>query len=157
MNETIIENLEIKNVVILDSDSAGDLYMEKLFPYWVDVIIITLEGKYPLDPSLKSRVLKELENNEDLFCFCFGSNADKYLTKTKKKLRLAPFFYKDLTFNKWTQGIFNFNEEKIVGLMMAFVGDTMSRLKIERIDKYNSLLDIAQPDSVKWYHRLIES
>ena len=157
MNEIIIENLEIKNVVILDSDSAGDLYMEKLFPYWVDVTVITLEGKYPLDAKLRNRVLKELETNESLFCFCFGSSADKYPLKTKKKLRLAPFFYKDLAFNKWTQGIFNFNEDKIVGLMMAFVGDTMSRLKIERIDKYNSLLDIAEPSSVKWYHQLIKS
>jgi hypothetical protein len=157
MIQTIIENLEIKNVVILDSDKAGDLYMEKLFPYWVDVTVITLEGKYPVNLTLRNRVLTELENNENLFCFCFGSKADKYPLKTKKKLRLAPFFYKDLTFNKWTQGIFNFNEEKIIGLMMAFVGDTMSRLKIERIDQYNGLLKIAQPDSIKWYHHLIES
>ena len=46
MIETIIENLEIKNVVILDSDSAGDLYMEKLFPYWVDVVVITLPTSF---------------------------------------------------------------------------------------------------------------
>jgi hypothetical protein len=157
MIETIIENLEIKNVVILDSDKAGDLYMEKLFPYWVDVTVITLEGKYPLNLTLRNKVLKDLENNENLICFCFGSNADRYPLKTKKKLRLASFLYKDLTFNKWSQSIFDFNEERIVGLMMGFSGDTMSRLKIERIDKYNSLLKIAQPDSVKWYHHLIES
>jgi hypothetical protein len=157
MIETIIENLEIKNVVILDSDSAGDLYMEKLFPYWVDVVVITLEGKYPLDLTLRHRILTELENNENLVCFCFGANSDKYPLKTKKKLRLAPFLYKDLIFNKWSQSVFDFNEERIVGLMMAFSGDSMSRLKIERIDKYNSLLKIAQQDSIRWYHHLIES
>lgn len=157
MIDEILEHLEIKNVVILDSDEAGDLYMERLFPYWIDVTVITLQGKYPLNRRLRERVLHELENNENLFCFCFGSGADKYPLKTKKKLRLAPFFFKDLTFDKWTDSIFNFNEEKIVGLMMAFVGDTMSRLKIERIEKYNSLLKVAEPSSVKWYHHLIES
>lgn len=157
MIENIIENLEIKNVVILDSDKAGDLYMEKLFPYWVDVTVITLEGKYPLNVTLRDKVLKELENNENLICFCFGANSDRYPLKTKKKLRLAPFFYKDLTFNKWSQSAFDFNEARIVGLMMGFSGDAMSRLKIERIDKYNSLLKIAESESVKWYHHLIES
>ena len=157
MNETIIENLEIKNVVILDTDSSGDLYMEKLFPYWVDVTVITLEGKYPVNSTLRNRVLAELENNENLVCFCFGANSDRYPLKTKKKLHLAAFLYKDLTFNKWSQSHFDFNEERIVVLMMAFSGDTMSRLKIERIDKYNSLLKVAQPESVRWYHHLIES
>ena len=157
MIENIIENLEIKNVVILDSDKAGDLYMEKLFPYWIDVIVVTLEGKYPLNLTLRHKILKELENNENLICFCFGANSDRYPLKTKKKLSLISFLYKDLTFNKWDRGIFDFNEERIVQLMMGFSGDSMSRLKIERIDKYNSLLKIAQPDSVRWYHHLIES
>lgn len=157
MIENIIENLEIKNVVILDSDKAGDLYMEKLFPYWIDVTVITLEGKYPLNLTLRNKILKELENNENLICFCFGANSDRYPLKTKKKLSLISFLYKDLTFNKWDRGIFDFNEERIVQLMMGFSGDSMSRLKIERIDKYNSLLKIAQPDSVRWYHHLIES
>ena len=157
MIENIIENLEIKNVVILDSDKAGDLYMEKLFPYWIDVIVVTLEGKYPLNLTLRHKILKELENNENLICFCFGANSDRYPLKTKKKLSLAAFLYKDLTLNKWDQGIFDFNEERIVQLMMGFSGDSMSRLKIERIDKYNSLLKLAQPDSVRWYHHLIES
>jgi hypothetical protein len=157
MIENIIENLEIKNVVILDSDKAGDLYMEKLFPYWIDVTVITLEGKYPLNLTLRNKILKELENNENLICFCFGANSDRYSLKTKKKLSLISFLYKDLTFNKWDRGIFDFNEERIVQLMMGFSGDSMSRLKIERIDKYNSLLKIAQPDSVRWYHHLIES
>ena len=157
MIENIIENLEIKNVVILDSDKAGDLYMEKLFPYWIDVTVITLEGKYPLNLTLRNKILKELENNENLICFCFGANSDRHPLKTKKKLSLISFLYKDLTFNKWDRGIFDFNEERIVQLMMGFSGDSMSRLKIERIDKYNSLLKIAQPDSVRWYHHLIES
>lgn len=157
MIENIVEHLEIKNVVILDSDKAGDIYMEKLFPYWIDVTIITLEGKYPLNVKLREKVLKELEHNENLICFCFGAKADRYPLKTKTKLRLSLFLYKDLTFNKWSEAIFNFNEERIVGLMMGFSGDSMARLKIERIDKYNSLLKIAQPDSVKWYHHLIAS
>ena len=157
MIENIIENLEIKNVVILDSDKAGDLYMEKLFPYWIDVTVITLEGKYPLNLTLRHKILKELENNENLICFCFGANSDRYPLKTKKKLSLISFLYKDLTFNKWDRGIFDFNEERIVQLMMGFSGDSMSRLRIERIDKYNSLLKLAQPDSVRWYHHLIES
>lgn len=155
MTNDIIEHVEIKNVVILDSDSAGDMYMQKLFPYWVDVTVFTIEGKYPINPLLRQRVINELETNENLFCFTFGSAADKYKCKTQKKLRMAPIFFKDLTFNKWSQSVLQLNEEKIIALMMAFVGDTMSRLKAERIEKYNTLIKTAEPDSVKWYHSLI--
>jgi hypothetical protein len=157
MNDYLIDHLEIKNIVIMDSDISGDIYMEKLFPLWTDVVVLTLEGKYPYNQKLRSNILKELKINEKIYCFCFGADSDKYQMATQKKLRMAPFFFKDLKFSPYNQVEFGFDEEKIIALMMAFVGDSMSRLRIERIDRYDSLLDYAEADSVKWYHHLIKS
>lgn len=157
IKDEMVDAIEVKNVVILDLDSSGDLYMEKLFPYWIDVIVFTLEGKYPVNAKLRQKIINELENNENIVCYTFGAGADKYPMKTKKILRLAPFFYADFKMDKWTKSIFEFDEAKITILMKAFVGDTMSRLRPDRIQKYNPLIENVPQDTVKWFHSLIKS
>jgi hypothetical protein len=157
ITEKDIYNIGISNVIILDTDESGDLYMEKLFPLWVDVIVVTLEGKYPINPILKARVFKEIENNPDIFCILFGAESEKLKIKTQKKLNMAQFLCKDLIYFNVNVPEFNFTDEMIVSLIMAFTGNSLSRIKIDRVQKYNNLLDYALARSVKWYHYLIKS
>jgi hypothetical protein len=157
ITEQDIYNIEISNVIILDTDESGDLYMEKLFPLWVDVIVVTLEGKYPINPILKTRVFKEIENNPNIFCILFGAESEKLKIKTQKKLNMAHFLCKDLIYFDVNVPEFNFTDEMIVSLIMAFTGNSLPRIKIDRVQKYNNLLDYALARSVKWFHHLIKS
>lgn len=152
MIDHLIENIEIKHVVILDTDKAGDAYIERVFPYWVDVVVITLEGKYPLNPNLRKRVLDRLETDEDIFCFCFGLRAEKFPTKSHQRMKLAPILFLDLQYNTSVPTNPAFNEEKITNLMMAFSGATQYRLRKEDMEKYD--FDTSVDISKQWYHYL---
>lgn len=153
MNSTDIDNIDIKNVVILDTDQAGDVYMEKLFPLWVDAVVMTLEGKYPLDSSLKARVLDKMQNDKNLKVILYGANAVKTETLSQHRINMFNLFNLDLRRYPWQQPVINFDEFKIIELCRAFcdIGD------IERLQNYNSYLDVMMPESVNWYHNLLRS
>jgi len=152
-----IYNIEIRNVVLLDTDLAGDLYMERLFPLWTDVVVVTLEGKYPVNSNLKNRVLQELKDNADLFCMTFGASSDRYLLKTQKRFKMAYFLMRDLKNYDHHFLEFNFDEELLVSIMMSLTESPIAAGNLIRISEYNYMIDTALPESVNWCHSLIKS
>lgn len=151
INKIYVDAVRIESVIILDTDSAGDLYMEKLFPLWVDPIVFTIEGKYPLSLELRQRVLHELEHNPTVRCVLFGAQSEKCKTASDRKLPMAPFFVKDLTSYFWQKPMFEFDEQRIVELMKEFC----EKVDTERLGSYKSILDYNKKSSIKWYHQLI--
>lgn len=152
-----IENIDIKNVVILDTDKSGDIYMENLFPLWTNVIVVTLEGKYPKNDHLKKIVFDRIENDPSINCIQFGSNSEKYPVKSEKRLRMSHFLLKDLTYLSYQKPEFNFDHGMIISLMMSFTGDSISRLSKERLQTYDSIINRADSTSIKWFHDLLKS
>jgi len=146
-----IDAIRVESVIILDSDQAGDIYMEKLFPLWIDPIVFTIEGKYPLHNGLRQRVIRELEDNKNVRCILFGAQSEKYKTATDRKLAMAPFFVQDLTSYFWQKPMFEFYEQRIVELMKEFC----EKVDTDRLDSYQPILDYYKKSSVKWYHSLI--
>jgi hypothetical protein len=152
-----ISNIDVKHVVILDTDTAGDLYMEKMYPLWCDVIVVTLEGKYPLDARLRKRVLDELATNKNIYCMFYGARGTQELDiLSDRRLFVSNFLVRDLQIFKWQkQATFELDEFRIIELCMVFC-NTM--YDTSRIQTYNFTIDQLQDNSsVKWYHQLIRS
>lgn len=147
-----INNIDINNVIILDTDQAGDIYMEQLYPIWVDCVVFTLEGKYPLNPLLRQKVIDELATNKNVRCILFGAEAEKYPTATEVKLPMAPFFLKDLVRYFWHRPNFEFDQERICEFIKAFC----IRRDVERMQRYSYTLNTFEPSSIKWYHQLLK-
>ena len=125
--------------------------MEKLFPLWIDPIVFTIEGKYPLHINLRQRVVHELENNKNIRCILFGANAEKYKTATDSKLAMAPFFIQDLTMYFWQTPMFEFYEQRLIELMKEFC----EKVDANRLQSYQHVIDYYKKSSIKWYHGLI--
>jgi hypothetical protein len=146
-----IDAIRIESVVLLDTDKAGSLYMERLFPLWVDPIVFTIEGKYPLNNELRDRTITELSQNKNIRCILFGAQSEKYKTATDRKLSMAPFFIQDLTSYFWQKPMFEFYDQRIIELMKEFC----EKVDIDRIGSYESILNYNKRSTVKWYHSLI--
>lgn len=151
IDDNLVETVRIQHVIILDSNEAGDLYMERLYPLWIDPIVFTLEGKYPLNANLRDRVVSALANNKNINCILFGSKSEKYKTASDKKLCMGSFLMQDLTMYFWQSPRFDFNDEKIVDLMYLFCNDRDT----DRLSNYSKIFDAYNKSSLKWFHALI--
>lgn len=154
IKNTDIDNIDIEHVVILDQDSSGDDYMKNLFFRWPEVIVMTVEGKYPTNIYLKTRVIEEIEKNNNLIIFCFGAESEKLNAVSKKKFRMSSFLLRDLCRYPWSQPTFQFDDERLVNLMKTL---SLSVTELERLKLYNNRIDISNPDSIKWFHSLLKS
>jgi hypothetical protein len=154
MNQDDINNIDIKNVVVLDTDAAGDLYMEKIFPYWVDVVVLTLEGKYPLNQLLRTRILQEVESNSNIYLLLYGAQSEKMKSASPKRLLMSAFLNQDLRRYPWQRPAWDFNEDRIINLCRGFCGIGRDH---DRLQSYNHYIDVMMPASVNWYHNLIRS
>jgi hypothetical protein len=154
MNQNDIDNIDIQRIVVLDTDAAGDLYMERVFPLWVDVIVVTLEGKYPVNTLLRDRVLTEIQSNPNIYLLLYGAESEKMPSASLSRLLMSAFLNQDLRRYPWQTPIWNFDENKIISLSKAFcnIGRDSARLQ-----SYNHYIDVMMPSSVGWYHDLIRS
>lgn len=162
--EQQINSIDIRYVVLLDADSAGDLYMEKLFPMWPDVVVVTLDGKYPENPILRVRVLAELKTNTALYCLVYGAGVlEKLEVVTQRVLHMVDFLTGDLIVFPWQTPKFDLNDDRIIAIMKAFSNANDITPGNARINTYNALEDYLatgqehQRNSIKWYHQLIRS
>ena len=147
----IVSKIKINCVVVLDSDRAGDLYMEKLYPRWIEPIVYTIEGKYPYDKDLRQKCEYEFANNPNLTVFAFGSRSATMKTLSQKKLNMFSFFRKDLMYFNWQKPILDFDVDKIIHLMTAFYMPE----DLDRITNYENQILAYDSNSVKWYHHLL--
>lgn len=150
-----IENIGISVVVILDRDDSGDLYMEKLFPLWSDVVVFTVEGKYPTNTLLRERLLEEMRSNPKLICILYGAQSEKLEgLLSQRRLHMSQILKKELVSSINPSPGFKMSDNKIVALCRAFA----SGFDLDRRKSYNGLLDdLTVPESIKWYHNLIRS
>lgn len=155
LSRSEIENIGISTIVILDRDDSGDLYMENLFPLWSDLVVFTVEGKYPTNPVLRERVLEEMRTNPKLICILYGARSEQldYLL-SQRRLHMSQILKKELVSGINPSPGFKMDEKKIVALCRAFAQGFDS----DRQQSYNGLLDdLTVPESVKWHHNLIRS
>jgi len=163
LSEQDINNIDLNYVVLLDSDSAGDLYMEKMYPRWTDVIVVTLDGKYPENPILRERVLRELQTNEKIYCITFGAKAIyEFKVISQKVLHMVDFLFADLVTNTWQKPKLELNEERLIVIMQSFCNKFAAGQ--DRLQSYNSILKSYknstfshQKNSLRWYHGLVVS
>jgi hypothetical protein len=154
MNQNDIDNIDIRQVVVLDTDVAGDIYMERIFPLWVDAIVVTLEGKYPVNAALRTRVLNEIDTNPNIFLILYGAESEKITSASVSRLTMSSFLNQDLRRYPWQLPIWSFDENKIISLCKAFCDAGIDR---DRLQSYNHYIDVMMPASVCWYHNLLRS
>lgn len=154
-----IDNLGISNVVVLDTDNAADIYMEKLFPQWCDVYVYTLEGGYPRDAYLRARLEHELQHNDQLVVFLYGARSETtFATASQRRLHMSQLLRKDLRSGglstRSSRAIFGFDAVRIAELCQGF----SSGFSNQRNTSYNNIMDdLSIKTSVRWYHDLIKS
>lgn len=73
--EISIETIDITNIVLLPNKIAGDLYMEEFYDKFVDIIICTADGEYPIDSRLKEKTLTALENDVKINLIVIGAQS----------------------------------------------------------------------------------
>lgn len=152
-----IDSIEIKNVLIFDTDNACDIYMQKLYPLWTDVILVSLEGKYPINQFLKNKVFDEIKNNPNLCIIQFGHNSENLEVASSKKFKMSYFLLRDLVMYDRHQPEFNFDEELIVSVLMSLAESSPLVSNLKRPQIYNHVIDSSVKDSIKWYHYLLRS
>lgn len=152
MNTEIQSDLiRIESVIILDSDNAGDIYMERLYPLWIEPVVFTIQGKYPIEKKLRERTIEELGTNKNLKIVAFGADSEKFVTASEKRLSLASLFIQDLTMYFWQEPVFEFNEQRIVKLIQEFCQSN----DLNRLISYQNMFHSYKQSSIKWYHSLI--
>lgn len=149
----VIDYVRFDSVIILDTDYAGDIYMERLFPLYVEPVVYTLEGKYPIHPLLRKKIESQLSTNSELKCILFGANAEKLKTATSKKLAMAPLLMHDLTMYFWQKPVFDFYEQSIIEIIKSFC----FKIDLDRLVAYDKSFDFYKQSTIKWYHDLIRS
>lgn len=70
-----IDTVEITNIILLPNKIAGDLYMEKFYDKFVDIVVCTADGEYPVDSRLKEKTLSALENDVKVNLVVIGAQS----------------------------------------------------------------------------------
>lgn len=126
-----IDAVSIHNVIILPNKLAGDLYFDNIYDSFIDIFVYTCDEEYPLDLRLKTKIKKELEENENLNIVVFG--AKHILTKkikSNKLLIMDDLVLADYGINQInTMNALNLDENKVSHIIKSFCSQD-KKLKI---------------------------
>lgn len=96
-----IEAVSITNVVILPNKLAGDVYFEKIYDKFVDIIVYTCDDYYPVNNALRQKVKQEIESNPKINLIVLGQQGLVGRTiATKKIFALDDLILTDYSENK---------------------------------------------------------
>lgn len=117
-----IETINISNVILLPNKLAGDLYMKEFYDKYVDVIVCTADGEYPIDSRLKEKTLTALENDVKINLIVIGDQSlvDRKIA-TKKLLILDDLIMMDFSTSRLdTMSALELDSYKITSIIKNF-------------------------------------
>lgn len=146
------ESIQVNSITVVKSAAAAELFMQTVYQWWADTIIVSADGVYPKDTQLKELVLTKLRTDLEVPVVVFGASCATILEIVSKKiLTMDEFFKADLYRFDSSECAFNWNERMIAKFISKWAEQISASARIDDAD-YRPLF---HPDSSKWYHRLI--
>lgn len=146
------ENVHINSITILRDEKCAQEFMDRIYPYWSDSIIVSADGVFPIDEKLKELALITLSTNETLPVVVFDARSLENLSvASNKKLFMDEFFKNDMYRFDNSESVFNWNERSIAMFCFLWVSQDNYGLRPTHAD----IRVMFNPESIKWYHNLI--
>ena len=146
------ESIQVNSVTVVKSAAAAELFMETVYQWWADTIVVSADGIYPKDAQLKELVLSKLKTDANIPVVVFGASSIPNLGIVSNKILIMDeFFIADLYRFDSSESVFNWNERKIASFISKWAEQISAITRVNDAD-YRPLY---HPDSSKWYHRLV--
>jgi hypothetical protein len=145
--------IPIKNVLLLASDTAAKLYLDRVYDYYTDIIVLSANGGYPTDATLRDRTLAAVKCDTSINLIMLGCDSVTYITPaTEKILMLDDLIISDAAANKRKPGM-DLDERKLALMIRSFV-DQDKKLKMGN-NFSNGYSNYREYASRGWMHQLL--
>lgn len=146
------ESVQINSITILPTEKSAQEFLDKIYPHWTDTIVVSADGVFPKDTTLKNLVIDSLSSNVNLPVVVFGANSLKKITvASTKKLIMDDFFLNDMYRFDSSESAFNWNARSIAMFCLIWVNQNGSEVR----ENYADFREMFNPESVKWYVNMI--
>jgi hypothetical protein len=146
------ESIQVNSITVVKSAETAELFMQTIYNWWADTIVVSADGTYPKDIQLKELVLSRLQTDLDVPVVVFGATCIPELgIVSNKTLTMDAFFMADLYRFDSSESIFNWDERKIG----TFISKWAEQISASARSSDADWRPLFHPDSSKWYHRLI--
>ena len=149
-----LESIHVNSITILPSENTAQEFMDKIYPYWAESIIVSADGVFPKDEKLKELALAKLAEDQNLPVVVFGEIYLKNLSiASNKKLIMDEYLKRDMYKYDDSESVFNWNARSIATFCFIWVSQNQngSDPRLNYVDMRN----MHNPESIRWYHDLI--
>tara|TARA_B100000959_G_C14966907_1_gene618140 strand:+ start:1421 stop:2494 length:1074 start_codon:yes stop_codon:yes gene_type:complete len=154
-------------ILLLPNKAIADYFIKELYTYSMSYLIVTTDGSYPFDKSIRKSVWHEIETNKKLIILIIGNiDTNKITIKTSSVMVLNKFLEIDLIYNdeRWPSQIYkekikyNFTKEKFLNFIndLFIVLDERSRKDFNN-RKYNHLTSLTRLKKFEYELNLINN
>ena len=146
-------SVDITAIVIFAKKENADIFFERLYPLWSDPIVVSEDGFYPEDSSLKEKILSELKTNSNLPIIVFNMASYVRMDILSKNILNAEELMKKDSYRFTKIKPFNWSDTGIASLLSHFASLNSSLLRPSSDDEI--WFKKVNPESLDWYHKLI--
>lgn len=123
------EIIPVKNVLLLASDAAARLYLDKVYDYYADIIVCSAEGGFPQQQELWQRAMHSVAEDASINLIICGCDAlQKVKPATAKILILDDLIMSDASPSARKPGM-GLDARKVALLIKSFL-DQDKKLKM---------------------------
>lgn len=147
-----LESVNINSITILNSEKSAQEFMDKIYPFWTDTIIVSADRVFPKDEKLKELALAKLSEDQNLPVIVFGQlSLEKIPVISNKKLIMDEFLSNDMYRYHDSERVFNWDEKSIAMFCFFWVNQSSESRRLN----YADMREVYNPDSFRWYNHLI--
>tara|TARA_B100000686_G_scaffold336699_1_gene406900 strand:+ start:1822 stop:2886 length:1065 start_codon:yes stop_codon:yes gene_type:complete len=154
-------------ILLLPNKAIADYFIKELYTYSMSCLIVTTDGSYPLNESVRKNVWQEIETNKKLKILVIGKVIIKNLAiKSPYLVILNKLLETDLSFKeeRWPSQIYkekikyNFTKEKFLNFIsdLFIILDERSRKDFNN-RKYNHLTTLTRLKKFEYELNLINN
>lgn len=146
------ESIFLNSIVVLKSEKSASLFLEKIYPYWTESVIVSADGAFPKDQQLKEFAFEQLKTNKDLPVILFNGNLQQQLEIVSNKILPLDIFFRDDMYRfDASEAYFNWNERSIARLCFQWVNLVNKNSR----ETYIDMREMFNPESIKWYINMV--
>lgn len=146
------ESVQLNSITILHTEKSAQEFLDKIYPHWTDTIVVSADGVFPKDTTLKNLAIDTLATNVNLPIVVFGANSLKKITvASTKKLIMDNFLHQDMYRFDSSESVYNWNARSIAMFCFTWVNQNGSEVR----ESYADLREMFHPESIRWYNNLI--
>ncbi len=145
------ESIQINSITVFKSGKSAKMFMEQIYPYWSDSIVVSDDGEYPTDPKLKELVLEKLKTDVNCPVIIFANYLENLQIASTRTLGMQYFLEYDFYRFDSSERIFYWDERKIATFLDCWIKQCQGNIRPNQAD----MRQLFHPDSVAWYHSLV--